>query len=159
MEKIGRPMGVSILASVAVALGIACTASGGFLSLPLECPSGTECHFEMVPPSRPFIVLGLLVAWKGYNTWHGKGWKSSVVWTILAVVYFALAILEDLDTGLFAYLLFPIPPSLLSLLIALAGLTVSLLIFWYWYRSHVRLYFSQARKAVEASRESETPRR
>ena len=99
------------------------------------------------------LLFGSLVMWKGYNTWRGKGWASSVFWTVYGLVAFAVSVsiqLTDSDflftqpgavSFVFAVLIFPF--ALLGIWFSLVGLAISTLLLWYWRKPYVRAFFEE----------------
>ena len=153
MQRRSRPIGVAIIAGATLAIGSILLAVGLFLLVDTTCV--TECHGPPPQSIGAFALLfGSIVVWKGYNTWRGKGWATSVFWTAYGFVSFATSVSIQLSNSdylftqlgvisfFFAVLIFPF--ALLGIPFSLVGLAASGLLLWYWRKPYVRAFFAKA---------------
>ena len=153
VQKRNRPLGVAIITGVTLAVGSILLAVGVFFLADTAC-GATECHGPPPQSIGAFVLLfGSVVVWKGYNTWRGKGWATSVFWTAYGFVSFAASVSIQLTNSdflftqlgviSFFFAVFIFPFALLGIPFSLVGLAISALLLWYWRKPHVRAFFGK----------------
>jgi hypothetical protein len=138
MEEIdwgNRPLGVSVLAVLALAGAVIAIVAGGFVASGLSTPTLIAYPYSALTGLLAvvcgilIVVMGIVYVVAGWGMWQGKRWA----WT-LGVITYGFAVVSSLSEVFF------------GVWSGVVSLVVSLYILWYWWRPHVKAYFGKVEK-------------
>jgi lysylphosphatidylglycerol synthetase-like protein (DUF2156 family) len=164
-QKKSRPIGVTIIAILAIisgilllASGLALTGSGALLSFTATTSgSNNPNDFQSVGPFIGMILLitgiALLIIGIGYlvvsyGLLKGKGWawKITIVLTILSI---AVQVISGISNSIVVASITNDGSAVAAGLIGqIIGISINLVILYYLYRPHVRAFFGKSSKST-----------
>lgn len=156
-NKLNRPIGVTILSITIVISGVLIIASGislislgAFLSVPLNnadvnLPTTNLFQFISIIIGTIILIIGIIYVFVFYGLIKGKGWSwtITVIVTIINLIIQVFLLIVSTVSAIFVignvdfFILF------ISLSPMIINTIVSVIILYYFYRSHVKSFFGK----------------